>query len=45
MLINVKIQEKRREKAFMEEVKTFQPKATQHQPTQLQHYPGQVHSK
>lgn len=26
--VNVKVQEKRKEKAFLKEIKTFQPKAT-----------------
>ena len=42
MWINVKIREKRREKVFMEEVKTFQPKTTLHLPT-IQLYSGHVH--
>ena len=30
--VNVKVQEKRKEKAFLKEIKTFQPKATLHLP-------------
>ena len=39
-----KKKKKRREKAFMEEVKTFQAKQTLHLSTLFQLYPGEVHS-
>ena len=45
MRVNIKVQKKKRkEKAFMEEVKILQPKTTLHLPTVLQLYPVQVHS-
>ena len=40
MRVNVKVREKRREKAFIEELKRFQPKTTLHLPILLQLYPG-----
>ena len=44
MWVNVKVGEKRRERAFMEELKTFESKTTVQLPTLLEFYPGQVHS-
>ena len=44
MWVNVKVQEKRKVKAFLKEIKTFQPKATLHLPTLIQLYPGQSRS-
>ena len=42
MCVNVKVGEKRREKAFMDELKTLEPETTVQLPTLLQLYPGPV---
>ena len=42
MWVNLKVQDRRREQAFMREGKTFQPKATQYPATLFQIYPEQV---
>ena len=42
MWVNVKVGGKSREKSFMEELKTFEPKTIVQLPTLLQLYRGQV---
>lgn len=42
MWVNLKVREKRKGKAIVEKVKTFQPKTALHLPVLLQFYPGQV---
>ena len=44
MWVKVKVGEKRKEKAFMEKLKTFGPKTTIQLPTLFQLYPEQVRS-
>ena len=44
MWVKVKVGEERKEKAFMEKLKTFGPKTTVQLPTLFQLYPEQVRS-